>query len=411
MTFIVNHMTDMKNAIFDAPTLGEQERKVAEEVENLNEKLRSMLHEPRRWGGSLRRVSMARAILGSNSIEGFNAPLDDGVAVAVGEDPIDPDEETRLALKGYRDAMTYVLQLATDTGFAYNEGLIKSLHFMMTSYDLKNRPGLWRVGPVYVRNEETQEIVYEGADIDRVPDLIREIVHSLNEPSDVVPMVRAAMAHLNLAMVHPFRDGNGRMARCLQTLVLAREGTLVPVFCSIEEYLGRNTQAYYDVLAAVGGGHWQPDRDATPWVRFILTAHLRQARTLLRRVRETERLWADLEAITKKRALAERMIPALYDAAYGFRVRRATYQASDPDELTDQTATRDLRQLVEEGLLVPKGEKRGRHYLGSPALRAVRRAIIDARDPKDLSDPFAPQSDQIPRSGQKAAPQATVAAS
>ena len=79
-------------------------------------------------------------------------------------------------------------------------------------------------------------------------------------------MIRAAMAHLNLVMIHPFRDGNGRMARCLQTLVLAREGILSPEFSSIEEYLGRNTQAYYDVLADAGAGHWQPERDARPWV-------------------------------------------------------------------------------------------------------------------------------------------------
>ena len=375
--------------IYQTPILGDQEIKVLAEVDGLKEKLRSLLHEPRRWNGSLRRVAMAHVILGSSSIEGFNAPLDDGVAVAMGEEPLDPDHETRLALKGYRDAMTYVLQLATDDGFAYNEGLLKSLHFMMTNYDLKNRPGLWRTGQVFVRNDQTQEIVYEGADIDDVPYLIRELIQWLGEPSDSPPMIRAAMVHLNLVMIHPFRDGNGRMARCLQSLVLARQGTLLPVFGSIEEYLGQNTQAYYDMLAAVGAGHWQPDRDATPWVRFILTAHLRQARTMLRRVKETEHLWADLEVIAKTRGLPERMLSALYDAAYGFRVRRSTYQASDPDVLSDQTATRDLRQLVLEGLLVPQGERRGRHYLGSKTLRAVRRAIIDRRDPKDDSDPFA----------------------
>ncbi len=49
------------------------------------------------------------------------------------------------------------------------------------------------------------------------------------EDSDAHPaMIRAAMAHLNLVMVHPFKDGNGRMARALQTLVLARERILAP---------------------------------------------------------------------------------------------------------------------------------------------------------------------------------------
>lgn len=332
---------------------------------------------------------MARAIQGSNSIEGFRATLDDAAAVEMGEQPLDADEETRLALEGYRNAMTYVLQVAPEPDFTYSVQLLKSLHFMMTAYDLKNRPGRWRSGAIYVHKESTGEVVYEGPDIDDVPVLIDQLVGRLNGRDETPTMVQAAMAHLNLVMVHPFRDGNGRMARCLQTMVLAREGVLAPVFSSVEEYLGADTQAYYDVLALVGDGHWQPERDALPWVRFILTAHLRQARTVLRRVKETERLWADLEKIAERRSLPDRVIPALYDAAIGFRVRRATYRAVDKDEITQQTASRDLHHLVEIGLLVPQGEKRGRYYLAGPELHGIRKAILDARDPRDNSDPFA----------------------
>jgi Fic family protein len=126
----------------------------------------------------------------------------------------------------------------------HGEQLMKSLHFMMTNYSLRNRPGLWRTGAIYVRNDDTGMIVYEGADVESVPALMHDLVTLLNEDNDTPVMVRAAMAHLNLVMIHPFRDGNGRMARALQTLILAREGILSPVFCSIEEYLGRNRQAY-----------------------------------------------------------------------------------------------------------------------------------------------------------------------
>jgi Fic family protein len=336
---------------------------------------------------------MARAIKGSNSIEGYDAPLDDAAAVDLGEDPLDADQETWLALKGYRDAMTYVLQLASEPDFRYSEQLLKSLHFMMASYDLKLRPGLWRAGAIYVRDETTGETVYERPDVDEVPALMAELVSALNDEPDVPPMIRAAMAHLNLVMVHPFRDGNGRMARCLETLVLAREGILSPVFCSIEEYLGRNTQAYYDVLAAVGQGAWHPERDTTPWVQFILTAHLRQARTMLRRVKESERLWGDLEEAAKRLRLPDRSVAGLFDAAMNFRLRNATYRLvaaeNGEDEITDTTASRDLRQMVEAGLLEPKGEKRGRYYIATPTLRDYRQRIIEARDPRDDRDPFA----------------------
>lgn len=375
--------------LFETPALSGAEGEVLRQVEELRENLRSRLHEPRRWFGSLRGVSIARAIQGSNSIEGFTATLDDAVAVELGEEPLDANVETRLALEGYRNAMTYVLQVASEGDFSYSVQLLKSLHFMMTGYDLQSRPGRWRQGAIYVRNDATEQIVYEGADIDDVPNLMSELTVQLNAKIDTHVLVRAAMAHLNLVMIHPFRDGNGRMARCLQTLVLAREGVLAPVFSSVEEYLGSNTQSYYDVLALVGGGKWQPERDALPWVRFILTAHLRQARTVLRRVKETERLWADLELITGRSGLPERVLPALHDAAIGFRVRRATYRASDRDGLTEQMASRDLHDLAQAGLLVPQGEKRGRFYLAGPEIAAARQAIIDARDPSDDSDPFA----------------------
>src|SRR5580658_3235201 len=250
--------------LFQTPEPSDIEVQVLKEIEDLKQKLRWQLNEPRRWFGSLRRMQFARAVQGSNSIEGFDASLDDAAAIGLGEEPLDADEETRLELKGYQDAMTYVLQLAGEDQFEYSLQLIKSLHFMTTNYDLKIRPGLWRQGSIFVRNDDSDEIVYEGPDVDEVPSLMNELVRSLNEFDDSPPMIKAGLAHLNLVMIHPFRDGNGRMGRCLQTLVLAREGILSPVFCSIEEYLGRNTQDYYNVLGQVGGGAWHPDHDTQP---------------------------------------------------------------------------------------------------------------------------------------------------
>ncbi len=379
--------------LFETPELDEAELQVLGMIEDLKEKLRWQLHEPRRWSGSLRRIQFARAVQGSNSIEGYEAELDDAAAIDLGEEPLDADDETRLALKGYRDAMTFVLQLAGDEDFSYSEQLLKSLHFMMTGYDLKNRPGKWRSGAIWVRNDDSGEIVYEGPDVDLVPALMQEIVACLNNADGSPPVVRAGMAHLNLVMVHPFRDGNGRMGRCLQTLVLARERILSPAFCSIEEYLGRNTDGYYSALAQVGGGSWHPERDARPWIRLVLTAHLRQARTMLRRVKESEQLWDNLERVVAELGLPHRTVVVLWDAAMGFRVRNATYRAifeeSGEEPISEAVATRDLRQLVEAGLLVPRGEKRGRIYLAGKELRDMRRHIVDGRNPRDDSDPFA----------------------
>lgn len=374
--------------IFTEPVLDEKEAEVVAKIQQLRNRLRLQLFQPRRWMGNLRRLSLARAIQGSNSIEGFVAALDDVAAVEAGDEPLDADTETRVALWGYREAMTYVLQLASDEQFEYSDQLLKSLHFMMTSYDLSVRPGLWRAGPIFVHNEKTNEIVYEGPDVDLVPDLMNELVKCLNQPEATPGLVRASMAHLNLAMIHPFRDGNGRMARCLQTLVLAREGVLEPPFCSIEEYLGRNTDDYYDVLEQVGEGAWHPEHDARPWVRFCLTAHYRQAQTLLYRVRESEQLWVALEGVTQKERLPERTINALFDAALGLRVRRSTYLSMLNDEISEQAAGRDLGRLAERDILIPHGEKRGRFYTGSDELLTIWREIRSKRERAE-SDPFA----------------------
>ena len=89
--------------LFQPAVLDERELAVLEQIDELNLKLRWSLHEPRRWVGSLRRLSFARNIRGSNSIEGYEAALDDAAAVAVREEPLDASDETRLALAGYRD--------------------------------------------------------------------------------------------------------------------------------------------------------------------------------------------------------------------------------------------------------------------------------------------------------------------
>ncbi len=372
--------------IFTLPELPPEYQGVIALIDVLRQQLRYATSDRRRrWTGFLRRSTFARAVQGSNSIEGYNVTEDDAVAAVDEEEPFDAQTETWLAINGYRAAMGYVLQLSDDPHYRHNDGTLRSLHYMMVGFDLKAHPGRWRPGSVWVRNDATGQVVYEGPGVETVPHLMSELIDSLNAENQLPVMVRAALAHLNLVMIHPFSDGNGRMGRALQTMVLAREGIVDPQFSSIEEHLGRNTVEYYDVLGKVGQGSWHPANDVLPWIKFCLTAHYQQAVTLLRRTRETELLWSSLEEELKSQKLNERMTLALGDAAVGFRVRNSSYRKNA--DISDQVAGKDLRVLVERGYLVPKGDRKWRYYVASATLLKLRAQTRDQEKPK--TDPFS----------------------
>ncbi len=375
--------------IYSTPTLTAADEHVLGQIEAVRQNLRFYLRAPRRWYGSLRRATVARSVQGSNSIEGYHASVEDVAAVLEGEEPLEADEETRHAIAGYRDAMTYVLQLAP-TQTSVDASLIKALHFMMLKYDLAKSPGQYRPGAVWVQNDDG-DTVYHAPEREMVEPLMSEMLDDL-AATDAHPLVAAAMAHLNLVLIHPFSDGNGRMARCLQTFVLARDGLLAPEFSSIEEYLGRNTSAYYGVLSDVAQGSWSPERDARPWVEFCLTAHQRQATTLLRRIEEAEALWDSCEQVVARHRLPERSVAALCDMARGWRYRRSLYvkvtRGATGSDLSDAAATRDLAALTSAGLVAAVGEKRGRSYVATPELRAVWDLIQTARPVPPVGDPY-----------------------
>lgn len=375
--------------LYAIPPLQDTDRAVVAEIEAMRKKLKIHLAEPRQWKGQLRRNLAARAIAGSNTIEGYAASVDDVEDILAGELPIDTGESVAAEIEGYRQAMSHIQRLGTATpDFAYSKGLLNALHFMMQGHHPMKQPGWWRTGPVYVTSaDEPGTVAYTAPDADAVPKLTGELVRWLNEGDlDVPALVRAAMAHVNLVSIHPWADGNGRMSRALQTLVLAREGILSPEFSSIEEWLGRprNTHRYYDQLADLGAT-WEPWRDAMPWVRFCLRAHHQQAQTVERRINTTAAVWSRIEEELERRHLPDRMMYALYPVAMGHRTRRAVYQKDA--ELSEQQALRDIRDLVRSGWLEPRGEAQARYYVEGTGFPADIRRI--ATQPRRMRDPYA----------------------
>ena len=369
------------DTIFVPPRLGTHDEAVIQEIDGMRAALSQVLRAPRRWQGTMRRSAQARAIRGSNSIEGFEVSDGDAAAAVDNEPALTADDRTWAEILGYRRVLTYVINVGANPGFVLDESVVKSMHFMLLEHDLSKSPGQYRTGPIYVTDDHG--LVYTAPEAGSVPDLMSALVRQSTNPA-MHPLVNAAMAHLNLVMFHPFRDGNGRMGRALQTLVLAMDHRLEPQFSSIEEWLGANTTDYYSVLAVTGAGAWHPDRDARMWIRFNLRAHHMQAQTVQRRFAEANQNWAFIDDLIETHRLPERIGSALFDAMVGFRLTRPLYVSHA--DLDERQATRDLTRITDLGLLQAHGQTKGRYYTAGPVLTEHRANLRAARQP--LADPY-----------------------
>jgi Fic family protein len=343
---------------------------------------------PARWTPGLRKFLTADAIAASNSIEGFRVSTVDVADLMEGEHDVDVSEENLAETLACQHMRTYIQTLHDAPDFAYSKGQLNALHWMLQAHRHSRRKpaGQWRKGPVYVTDTRDPSIaVYTAPNDDEIPALMKELIDWLYAPDETHSLVRAAMAHLHLVSIHPWADGNGRMSRSLQTLLIAREGVLAPEFSSIEAWLGRpgNTWEYYRKLAS-RGAVYQPDQDVASWVRFNLVAYHEQAQAVRNRVDRAGRVWELLDGFAEERGMDERVISALHDVAMSGRVRRLSYEHAEGLNL--QQAQRDLRDLAAAEILEPVGRTRARYYREGP--RFPEAALAEARTPMPVINPY-----------------------
>jgi len=110
--------------LFETPSLTSAEHSVLDKIAEAKGKIRYAIRTPKRWPGLIRRVTFARAVRGSNSIEGYNVTVEDAIAAAEGDEPLEASEASWKAVLGYQQAMTYVLQRADDLHFSYSADLL-----------------------------------------------------------------------------------------------------------------------------------------------------------------------------------------------------------------------------------------------------------------------------------------------
>ena len=355
------------------PTAGVQES--LDELDQLRRELGLEVSRPVPWMGSLRRFVKAISVESSTSIEGFHVPRDEAVAIVSAEESRDVEDADRMAVACYSRAMDHVGVMAGDPSFRWLDRVILDLHFDACSFQRDKSPGLWRTGPIGVTGNDGR-VIYQAPDADDVATLMAEAVDWLQHGDlDAHVVIRAAMAHLHVVSVHPFQDGNGRISRIVQSLVLAREGVLSPEFASIEEYLGEHTAVYYSVLQRVQDGSYQPERDASEWISFCVEAHLVQARLRLEQIRQAGARWTLLEDLVERRGWPDRLVIALEQSLIG-GTDRGSYGREA--EISAASASNDFRRLLDAELVTQHGRGRNTRYHASDQLRAQVAAAIQA---------------------------------
>lgn len=366
--------------IYRTPPTADELRERLEELDGLRAALGREVTNPSPWLGALRRQFKATSVESSVSIEGYTVPESDAVAIVAGAEAVEAKDENRMAFACYARAMDHVGVMALDPVFQWLDRVILDLHFDACYFQRDKSPGHWRVGPIGVTGQG-ERIVYQAPDEKDVVGLMVEVVEWLQSGDlDAHVVVRGAMAHLHVVSVHPFRDGNGRISRIVQSLVLARDGLLSPEFASIEEYLGNHIPEYYDVLQAVQGGSYQPEHDATEWVRFCVEAHIAQARRRLDQLAEAAARWRHLEDLVETRGWPERLIIALEQSLIG-GTDRASYEREA--DISSATASTDFRRLLDAGLIVQAGRGRNIRYHANDDLRTQVSASVSRENDRE----------------------------
>jgi len=363
--------------IFRVPHLSGDVRTGLRELEGMRSKLGVEAEAIPRWLGTLRRQMKAAAVESSVSIEGYAVPEYEGAAIVEAADRVDHIDDDRAAVACYARAMDHVGVLALDPVFEWHERVILDLHFDVCSFQRDRSPGLWRTGPISV-TAPRGGLAYRAPDADEVVPLMAEVVRWLrSDARGEHVVVRAAMAHLHLVSVHPFRDGNGRLARIVQSLVLARDGLVLPELGSIEEYLAAHTSEYYAVLQEVQGGRYQPRRSAAAWVRFCVEAHLAQARDRLCQLATAAARWGYLEQLVEERGWPDRLVIALEQSLVGGADRSSYEREAD---VSPATASNDFRRLRDARLVEQRGKGPSVRYEAAGALvEQVAQAVHERR--------------------------------
>ncbi len=241
----------------------------------------------------------------------------------------------------------YTEALTEERLFAWHASLFPTGRSGMS----KIRAGCWRDdrnGPMQVVSGPVgrEKVHYEAPPADHISDEMAKFLRWFEQPGDTDPLLIAGLAHLWFVTIHPFDDGNGRIARAIADMALARSEQTGQRFYSMSAQIRRENKEYYDTLEWTQKG----ELDVTQWQDWFLKCLLRAiegSQETLAAVLGKARFWEHFA----KEPLNERQIKILNRLLDGFEGKLTTSKWAKITKCSQDTAYRDILDLIDRGAL------------------------------------------------------------
>lgn len=227
----------------------------------------------------LRRRAVIRMTHHSTEIEGNRLNLEQ-VEALYAKKKIDAPARDIYEVKNYLQALKFIEQAVAEKR-PLTQKVILKIHKLVTNKTLAPQYcGRYRPGPIYVVRQRLgmpQEILYAGPDAKQVPQLMADFMVWLkdSEIKETHPIIVAAIAHLEIAAIHPFNDGNGRTARALATLILYQRGYGFRRLFALEDYYNTDRPSYYKAIS-LGKTYAERKTDITSWLEYFVQGFKRE---------------------------------------------------------------------------------------------------------------------------------------
>jgi Fic family protein len=309
------------------------------------------------WESKFREDAIVRSAYHGTHLEGNNLNFSEADKVLSGVKIVARERDIQEILN-FRNVLKYISEYPEAQ---LSESVVKRLHALTVFKILPDdKIGEYRKTQVVVRNSQTGEITFRPPPALEVPFLIVDFIQWLNQTTaeDLHPAIKAGIAHYELVRIHPFIDGNGRVARALATLVLFKEGYDVKRFFSLEEHYDREPIAYYEALQTVG----KLEGNLTPWLEYFtegLAIELNRIKEKVKSLSTDLKIKKSLGG--QQLALSERQIKIVeFIQENGFLQNKTFFELFPM--ISEDTVLRELTDLVKKGIIRKEGSTKGARY-------------------------------------------------